>query len=202
MQVNSVGYKHANINAFKQNMGDVNKAERKPEKSIDDTFEDSAVNVSISMNARIVLFNLNTIDNTRNNTLIQGSLDGHKEMFDFLSGKEVSNSFSLKELGYDGKPITELSPDEATDLLSEDGFFGINQTSHRVADFVFNFAGDDVDLIKEGREGIVRGFEEALKLFGGELPEISHKTQERTLKLIDEKIASLSDEEKSEKIEE
>ena len=33
--------------------------------------------------------------------------------------------------------------------------------------------------------------EEAKKMFGGELPEISYKTQERTLALIDEKINSL-----------
>jgi hypothetical protein len=39
------------------------------------------------------------------------------------------------------------------------------------------------------------GFEEAEKLFGGQLPEISYKTQERTLALIDEKIKSLKGEE-------
>ena len=58
-----------------------------------------------------------------------------------------------------------------------------------------SFAGDDLELLQKGREGIVKGFEEAEKLFGGQLPEISYKTQERTLALIDEKIKSLKGEE-------
>ena len=102
---------------------------------------------------------------------------------------------SIKNIGYEGKPITELTQDEAKDLVSENGFFGVTQTSDRVANFVFSFAGDDLELLQKGREGIVQGFEEAKKMFGGELPEISYKTQERTLALLDEKINSLKGEE-------
>lgn len=193
MQVNSAGYQ--NINSYKQNIGESPKTEKNQEQDLEQILEDSAVSVSISMNAKIVLFSLNSADLSRDNSLIQGALDGHKEMFDFLSGKETSSGFSLKDIGYEGKPITELSVDEANELLSEDGFFGIKNTSDRVANFVFNFSGDDIELLKEGREGVVRGFDEALKLFGGQLPEISHKTQERTLNLIDEKIASLQNKE-------
>ena len=98
---------------------------------------------------------------------------------------------SLKNIGYEGKAITELTQDEAKDLIGEDGFFGVTQTSNRVSDFVFNFAGDDLELLQKGRDGIVQGFEDAKKLFDGELPEISYKTQERTLALIDEKINAL-----------
>lgn len=194
MQVNSVGYQQANINAFKQNAGDIKK-EEKSEKSLEDTFEESAISVSISMGAQIVLFSMNSADSSKDNALMQGALDGNKEMFDFLSAKNSSSSFSLENIGYEGKPITELSVDEANDLLSQEGFFGINQTSSRVADFVLSFAGDDVELLKEGREGIVGGFEEAQKLFKGQLPEISLQTQERTLSLIDEKISSLNNKE-------
>ena len=82
-------------------------------------------------------------------------------IMDFLSGKEVEGELSLKDIGYEGKPITELSPEEASELVSEEGFFGIDQTSQRVADFVFSFAGDDLDILAQGREGIVQGFEEA-----------------------------------------
>lgn len=194
MQVNSVGYQQANINAFKQNEGDIKK-EEKAEKSLETTLEESAISVSISMGAQIVLFSMNSADGSKDNALMQGALDGNKEMFDFLSGKNSSSDFSLENIGYEGKPITELSVDEANDLLSDEGFFGINQTSSRVANFVLNFSGDDVELLKEGREGVVRGFEEAQKLFNGQLPEISIKTQERTLSLIDEKIDSINNKE-------
>lgn len=192
MQVNSVGFQHANINAFKANNGDLHNAERKIEKTLEEVMDDSSVAVSISMNAKIVLYSLNSSDKSRDSALIQGSLEGNKNMFDYLSGKKTSMGFSLKELGYEGKPITQLSQNEASELLGEDGFFGIKQTSQRVSDFVLNFSGDDLTLLQEGREGVERGFNEALKLFGGELPDISYETHARTLQLIDEKITSLT----------
>jgi len=195
MLVNSTGYQNTSINAFKQNIIETSKTAQNEEKSLEETLEESAVSVSISMNAQIVLFSLNSSDTARDNTLIQGSLEGNKDMFNFLSGKENSNGFSLKDIGYEGKAITELSPEEAEKLLDVEGFFGIEQTSNRVANFVFSFAGDDVELLKEGRDGIIRGFEEAQKLFGNQLPEISFKTQEKTLELIDSKINSLNNEE-------
>jgi len=194
MLVNSTSYQNTSINAFKQNISETSKASKDEDKSLEKTLEESAVSVSISMNAQIVLFSLNSSDTARDNTLIQGSLEGNKDMFNFLSGKD-SNGFSLKDIGYEGKAITELSPEEAEELLDVEGFFGIEQTSNRVANFVFSFAGDDIELLKEGREGIIRGFEEAQKLFGNQLPEISFKTQEKTLELIDSKINALNNKE-------
>lgn len=182
------------LNLFKQNQSSKEKAQGNDEEfNLEETMNQSAVKVSISMNAQIILFEMNASSTMKENTLAQaGITDEQQEILDFLSGKETQSGMSLKNIGYEGKPITELTPQEAQDLVSEDGFFGITQTSDRVANFVFNFAGDDLELLQKGREGIVQGFEEAEKLFGGNLPEISYKTQERTLALIDEKINSLT----------
>jgi hypothetical protein len=128
---------------------------------------------------------------TKGNAISQGALSGSQQVLDFLSGKESEGGMNLSNIGYTGKPITDLTPNEASALLSDEGFFGITQTSDRVANFVLSFSGDDLEILQKGREGVVQGFEEALKMFGGELPEISYKTQERTLALIDEKINSL-----------
>ena len=134
------------INAFKQNTSDKkNQNLQAEEKSIEQTINDSAVAVKLSMNAQIVLFSMNTSELTEKNTIIQGALSGSEEILEFLSGKTTSSGMSLSNIGYEGKPITELSVDEANELLSDDGFFGIEQTSDRVANFVFNFAGDDLD---------------------------------------------------------
>ncbi len=181
------------INAYKQNTGDLKESSsKKEEKSVEQQIKDSAVAVSISMNAQIVLFSMNVSDMTKGSSLAQSGLSEHaKNILDFLSGNESESGMSLASIGYEGKPITQLSVDEANELLSEDGFFGITQTSDRVANFVFSFAGDDLELLQKGRDGVVQGFEEALKMFGGELPEISYKTQERTLSLIDERIDAL-----------
>ena len=198
MLINASSYQNSSINAYKQNISETSKTAKNEDKSLEETLKESAVSVSISMNAQIVLFSLNSSDTARDNVLIQGSLEGNKDMFNYLAGKEDSNGFSLKDIGYEGKAITELSPEEAEELLEEEGFFGIEQTSNRVADFVFSFAGNDVELLKEGREGIIRGLEEAQKLFGNQLPEISFKTQEKTLELIDAKINSINNGENQE----
>ena len=181
------------VNANNQN--DKSVEQKSQEKSLEQTIKESAVKVSISMNAQYVLFAMNASSVTEGNTLTQATLSGNQqEVLDFLSGKETQSGMSLKNIGYEGKPITELTQDEAKDLVDENGFFGVTQTSDRVANFVFSFAGDDLELLQKGREGIVQGFEEAKKMFGGELPEISYKTQERTLALLDEKINSLKGE--------
>ena len=180
------------INAYKQNETQADEKNTKSkEKSLEQTIQDSAYEVALSMNAQIVLFSLNASDMTKGNAIAQGALAGAQEVLDYLSGKQSQGGMDLVNIGYEGKPITDLTSDEANELLSDDGFFGITQTSDRVANFVFSFSGDDIELLEKGREGVVQGFEEALKLFGGELPEISYKTQERTLALIDEKINRL-----------
>jgi hypothetical protein len=185
------------LNKYKQNTNVANNdnSEKTSEKSLEQTMNESAVKVSLSMNAQYILMAMNSSSVNESNTLTQASLSSkQQDVLDYLSGKETQSGMSLKDIGYDGKPITELTQDEASSLISENGFFGVTQTSDRVSNFVFSFAGDDVDLLQKGRDGIVQGFEDAKKLFGGELPEISYKTQERTLALIDEKISSLNKE--------
>lgn len=109
------------------------------------------------------------------------------------SFEEVYKDFqkALEEIGYEGKPIAELSQEEASELVSENGIFGIQKTSQRLSDFVINGASDDIDMLRAGREGIIQGYKEAEKLWGGELPEISKLTLEKALQDIDLKISNL-----------
>ena len=154
----------------------------------------SAVNVSISMQSLELYLNIKSAEFSQQNSTSQSSLMNiinNVEVYDFLSGKENQSGFSLQSIGYDGKPITELTVDEAKDLVSENGFFGVNETSARVSGFVMNLAGNNVASLQEARKGVVQGFEDAEKMWGGELPEISYETQKQTLKVIDEKIDEL-----------
>lgn len=186
MQINSNGYTQANEKALQNATVQQNSNSGKDKKlSIEEQIEKSAVEVSLSMNAQIILFSMDAGDKIKNNT------DAQKSILDFLSGNSDNENFNLANTGYEGKPITKLSVDEANDLISDEGFFGISKTSQRVADFVFNFSGDDLEKLEKGREGIVRGFEEAQEMWGGELPQISYDTQAKTLDLIDAKIAEL-----------
>lgn len=154
----------------------------------------SAVNVSISMESIKVFLNIKSVEFSQKNASAQSSLMNiinNTEIYDFLSGKELDGGFSLKSIGYEGKPITELNPSEAKDLVSENGFFGVIETSSRVSSFVIGMSKESVEALQEARNGVIKGFEQAEEMWGGNLPEISYETQERTLKIIDEKIAEL-----------
>ena len=97
----------------------------------------------------------------------------------------------LSGIGYEGKPIAELSQSEAAELVSEDGLFGIKQTSERIANFVINGAAGDEDRMRAGREGMLQGFKEAEAMWGGELPEISQKTMQAALEMVDKAMHEL-----------
>ncbi len=192
MQVNSNSYLNANENAhinatmYKNEEELVKGTDNSiKELSVEEQIKKSSVEVSISMNAQIVLFALDSGDKIKNNTLAQ------KDILNFLSGDNISDDFNLKNIGYEGKPITKLSQNEAQELISEGGFFGVDQTSQRVAGFVFSFAGENIELLEKGLAGIVQGFKEAEDMWGGELPEISYETQAKTISLIEERIAQL-----------
>ena len=97
----------------------------------------------------------------------------------------------LSDIGYSGKPISQLSQDEAAKLVGEDGIFGIKQTSERIANFVINGAGGDEDLLRAGREGMLQGFSEAKNMLGGSLPDISQKTIKAATELVDKAMHDL-----------
>jgi hypothetical protein len=118
------------------------------------------------------------------------NLQAQSAPFDIAKVKGILNSIDFKSIGYTGKPIADMTPDEAKALVSEEGYFGITQTSERLADFVLMGGGDDLERLKAGREGIIRGFNEAEKMWGGKLPDISYETLEKALAKIDEKITS------------
>lgn len=130
----------------------------------------------------------NSIAYTFNFTNIQIGISEQKD--DFLSQYEDFQNF-LSDIGYEGKPIAELSQDEAAELVSEDGFFGVTQTSERIANFVIDGAGGDENLMRAGREGMLEGFKQAEQMWGGELPEISQETMEAAIKLVDKAMTDL-----------
>ena len=138
-------------------------------------------------NSYFLQYQKEIVKSSSSNLLAQGSLsfNAPKNLSEILSGLDLAS------IGYNGKSLNELSSDEADDLISENGFFGIVNTAGRIASFVLNGAGDDVERLKAGREGAAKGFEDAKKIWGGELPEISQKTIEKILETLDKRIAEL-----------
>ena len=118
------------------------------------------------------------------------NLQAQSAPFDLNKVKDILSSIDFESIGYTGKPIADMNPDEAASLVSEEGFFGVTQTSERLADFVLSGGGDDLERLKAGREGIIRGFKEAEEIWGEKLPDISYETLDKALAKIDERITA------------
>ena len=74
--------------------------------------------------------------------------------------------------------------------IAEDGYYGVKQTSERMFQFAMALAGDDVDKMKEMQEAMQKGYKQAEKTWGGELPEICQKTMDAANKLFEDYYAS------------
>lgn len=99
----------------------------------------------------------------------------------------------LEEQGIDFKiatgdttiDLSTITQEEAQELVSDDGYFGIAQTSDRIVDFAIAAAGGDVSRLDAIKEGVESGFNEALDAFGGWLPDISYDTLDAVMEKLD-----------------
>lgn len=60
--------------------------------------------------------------------------------------------------------------------ISEDGYWGVEQTSERLFSFAKALAGNDPAYADKMLEAMKKGFEQATKSWGGELPDICQRT--------------------------
>ena len=70
--------------------------------------------------------------------------------------------------------------------IAEDGYWGVEQTSGRIIDFATALTGGDPDKIAEMRDAFLKGYKQAEKTWGGELPDISKRTYEAVLSKFDQ----------------
>ena len=120
------------------------------------------------------------------------TLQGSKnDGFDLLRGLVMN---ILEEQGVDTKiamdggeiDLNSLSQEDAQALIADDGYFGVEQTSDRIVNLAIGIAGGDVTRLDAIKEGVEKGFQEALDAFGGWLPDISHQTIDAVMEKLDE----------------
>lgn len=75
---------------------------------------------------------------------------------------------------------------EAQEAISEDGYWGVKQTSQRIFDFAKALAGDDVKQMEKMQNAIEKGFKEAEKAWGGSMPSITGDTHSAIKSLFDD----------------
>ena len=72
--------------------------------------------------------------------------------------------------------VDEATKTEAQEAISEDGFYGVKQTSERIYEFALAMSGGDKAKMKELEAAFEEGFKEATKSWGKDLPDISQQT--------------------------
>lgn len=81
--------------------------------------------------------------------------------------------------------VSEAAKIQAQQDISEDGYWGVKQTSERILDFAKALTGGDPSKIEDMRKAFKTGFEQATGAWGKELPDISHQTYDAVMKGFD-----------------
>lgn len=81
---------------------------------------------------------------------------------------------------------TEDTIAQAKKDIAEDGYWGIEQTSQRIFDFAKALSGGDPEKMDEMLEAFKKGYNQATKSWGKELPDISSKTYDAVMKKFDD----------------
>lgn len=185
LATNSQGYAAVNLHYYEQNINWSQSTKGSRSLGSGNSREVGRTSELYSFSARISEFRLEI--------KLQGA-EEHKNqaaVASQLAQKLADHGIDLDKFSHQGRSLLELTPTEAQALVSPDGHWGIAKTSERLAQFVLKGAGDNLEMLRAGREGIIRGFKEAEKIWGGELPEISHQTLAKALGLIDERLGQL-----------
>lgn len=91
-----------------------------------------------------------------------------------------SNIFDFLGSEYSAEDIMKAQED-----VSENGYYGVKQTSQRILDFAVALTGGDPEKMEKMRDAFEKGFKQAEKTWGGELPEICQQTYDAVFKGFD-----------------
>jgi len=95
------------------------------------------------------------------------------------------------DVSVDKIEIDAATQSEAASLIADDGPMGAEAVSNRIVDFAIAISGGDKTQLEKLKGSIEKGFDEAKKALGGQLPEVSMKTYD----LVMEKLQRWSEEE-------
>ncbi len=110
-----------------------------------------------------------------------------QKMFSGQAGvARLADLFSPENL----KTVSAEEIAQAQEDVSEDGYWGVKQTSQRLFDFASALAGDDVDKMKDMQKAMEKGFKLATDAWGKDLPDISKETLKAANKLFEDYYSS------------
>lgn len=110
----------------------------------------------------------------------QRQVDSFKSMVQDMFQKQglaVKNSDDIWSMLASGNYIVDqATADKAKSLISEDGYWGVDQTSDRIVEMAKALSGGDEEGMNKMLAAFEKGYKQAAKSWGRELPDISKQT--------------------------
>lgn len=101
-------------------------------------------------------------------------------------GAAIGNADSMwKFLASGNYTVDAETKAQAQADIAEDGYWGVEKTSDRIVDFAKALAGNDPDKMDEMKNAFIKGFKQATKTWGKELPDISQRTYNAVMEKFD-----------------
>lgn len=101
-------------------------------------------------------------------------------------GTAIANADSMWSFLADGNfTVDEETQKQAQADIAEDGYWGVEQTSDRILDFAKALSGNDPEKADLLIDAFKKGFEDATKSWGKDLPDISQRTYDAVLDKFD-----------------
>lgn len=125
---------------------------------------------------------------------LKADADSHKKQLQDIVDKlitkqgkafDIANGKNLKNL-YAGLNVDTKTRAQAQADISEDGYYGVKQTSQRIFDFAMALSGGDPDKMEKMRSAFEKGFKKATKSWGDKLPDICQQTYDAVQSMFDD----------------
>lgn len=113
----------------------------------------------------------------------------------FKQGKTVSLTDNIYAMLRKGE--IEVTPEvqaQAKKDIAEDGYWGVEQTSERLFSFAKAISGDNAEMADKLIAAVEKGFKQATKTWGDELPDLCQKTLDATIEKLNAWKESLNNE--------
>ena len=101
-------------------------------------------------------------------------------------GTAIANADSMWSFLAEGNfTVDEETQKQAQADIAEDGYWGVEQTSDRILDFAKALSGNDPEKADLLIDAFKKGFDDATKSWGKDLPDISKRTYDAVLEKLD-----------------
>lgn len=146
--------------------------------------ENSVTNKNNGIDREAIIAQMKADTEARMNQLtdiVKKMMAGQGNAFATASGDDIWSFLASGDY-----TVTEAAKLQAQEDISENGYWGVEQTSSRILDFAKVLSGGDVSKADELLEAFKKGYDEATKAWGKELPSITKDTY----KAVEEKFAA------------